>query len=308
METLNSVKTTLLNVVFLANRWGAVALVAVFTLRFLHEVKGEQVLSLAPYFVGLGLFSVLVFLLERKFRWAGFALLAASLHTLGVPAPTLTEDPSRLSNSDHCLKTLTINAYIANQDQEGFAELARNKDADLVLVTELGPELHAILHHEYPYSHTVSVGATFGMGVYSRLELQDPKVIRRGRNLPRIEFNLHSGEQSLRGVLVHPSPPSSAEALQDRNDLISELAEDLKSETQPTLIAGDFNAVHWSKAMAPLTGAMQRADTGGTWPRALGLRIPIDHVFVKGLSHKSSHTVVEDLGSDHLPIFAEICF
>ena len=117
METLKSLKTTLLNVVFLANRWGAVGLVAVFSLRFLHEVKGEQVLSLAPYFMGLGLLSVLVFLLERKFRWAGFALLAACLHSLGVPGPTLKSNSRQLNDSGQCLKTLTINAYIANQDQ-----------------------------------------------------------------------------------------------------------------------------------------------------------------------------------------------
>jgi endonuclease/exonuclease/phosphatase (EEP) superfamily protein YafD len=77
------------------------------------------------------------------------------------------------------------------------------------------------------------------------------------------------------------------------------------------LLVGDFNAAPWTRivqTIAERAGLQALTGAGGTWPSRLPpqLRLPIDNMLVgPGLSFVSRR-VLPRLGSDHLPVLAEI--
>jgi endonuclease/exonuclease/phosphatase (EEP) superfamily protein YafD len=77
------------------------------------------------------------------------------------------------------------------------------------------------------------------------------------------------------------------------------------------ILMGDFNSVPWSDVQTAFRAATwvdNRGPLVTTWPAQLPapLRVPIDTVFVGGgLAIRNLH-VGPDLGSDHLPLIAEI--
>ncbi|WP_395019376.1 endonuclease/exonuclease/phosphatase family protein [Dongia sp.] len=89
------------------------------------------------------------------------------------------------------------------------------------------------------------------------------------------------------------------------------LADYAKSLGRDQIVMGDFNSVPWSDAQVAFraaTGLDNRGPLVATWPTRLPapLRVPIDTVFVGGgLTLRNLHPG-PDLGSDHLPLIAEI--
>lgn len=96
---------------------------------------------------------------------------------------------------------------------------------------------------------------------------------------------------------------------------IRRLAAPMAMIREPALVAGDFNAVSWSAAVADManTSGLDIIDPIGaswfyrkapTWLRPwLGLEI--DHVMVKGGIVVHSARILEDVGSDHAPVLVE---
>jgi len=80
---------------------------------------------------------------------------------------------------------------------------------------------------------------------------------------------------------------------------------------QDQIVMGDFNSTPWSDVQVAFRNATALDNRGpliASWPASLPapLRVPIDPVFVGGgLSIRDLHAG-PNLGSDHLPIIAEI--
>ncbi len=77
------------------------------------------------------------------------------------------------------------------------------------------------------------------------------------------------------------------------------------------ILMGDFNNTPWSDvqvAFRAATGLENRGPMVTTWPAQLPtpLRVPIDSVFVGGGLTLRDLRAGPDLGSDHLPLIAEI--
>jgi endonuclease/exonuclease/phosphatase (EEP) superfamily protein YafD len=113
---------------------------------------------------------------------------------------------------------------------------------------------------------------------------------------------------------VHPLPPMSPAYAADRDELFRQLAERVRREAGPVIVAGDFNATPWSHGMRPLVAAGLRDTQLGhgfsaTWQRRIPIfAIPIDHVLVAGDLTAAARWTGPDLGSDHRPIVAELRF
>jgi endonuclease/exonuclease/phosphatase (EEP) superfamily protein YafD len=115
------------------------------------------------------------------------------------------------------------------------------------------------------------------------------------------------GRSSLDLAVVHLGRPWPLGAA---SDPVAELAASLADEASRLVLVGDFNRPPWMQDMKRLQtslGISTKLATG-TWPAGLArpLRLPLDLVLVgRELTLRSVDTG-PDLGSDHLPLVAEI--
>jgi endonuclease/exonuclease/phosphatase (EEP) superfamily protein YafD len=96
---------------------------------------------------------------------------------------------------------------------------------------------------------------------------------------------------------------------------IGRLAAPMAAISGPALVAGDFNAVSWSAAVAAMAnaGGLDIVDPiGASWFHRLApewlrpwLGLEIDHVMVKGGIVVHSARILDDVGSDHAPVLVE---
>lgn len=298
-----SIQKTALSVMDMAARTGlAVALIVTVGTFMPFWYYGEQAASLRPYWL-LGIIPAAAWFALRKN--IGLALIAVCLGVvqamplvLGQPNDVSNEALSWPSDSPRQdVRVLVINAYIGNPDQTTFMRLAQDTRADVVMVSELDEPLARALAAEYPHS-TWQLNGVFGMGIFSRFPLTDITVHTDPPfDAPRIHAKM--GDTSL--ILVHPLPPGSQAAMEGRNALIQTLAQAFQNTTNPIILGGDFNTTTWSSHMAPLHRVATRAQSAGTFPAHLPVRIPIDHVFYRGFSESRVFEFYEAFGSDHVP-------
>lgn len=97
------------------------------------------------------------------------------------------------------------------------------------------------------------------------------------------------------------------------------LAKKTRNGTAPLIIAGDFNAVPWSGVMKKFTAQANLNSAGGfhpTWPMRgyhpklkcswCFAQLQIDHILVSKHLRVISSKAGPDIGSDHLPLIAEL--
>jgi endonuclease/exonuclease/phosphatase (EEP) superfamily protein YafD len=153
------------------------------------------------------------------------------------------------------------------------------------------------------------------MHLFSRFPLVDPQVrfllddyvpsIKTGLRLP-------SGARiDLYGV--HPKPPPRQDTARRDAELLI-VAREVRAEGAPAIVAGDLNDVAWSRTtrlfqdvsgfLDPRIGRSPYATFNADWPL---LRWPLDHVFFEDSFGLLDIAVMEDIGSDHFPLFVGLC-
>lgn len=191
---------------------------------------------------------------------------------------------------------------------------------DLVLLTEPNEwwlEQLESLHVHYPFRVSHPLDNTYGIALYSKMELRSPKVkFLLEDDVPSIHTNivLRSGEQ-IEFYGIHPRPPAPQEAdsttLRDAELIV--VAKEVAKASVPAVVAGDLNDVAWSRTtrlfqkisrmLDPRVGRGFFNTFHAEYPF---LRYPLDHVF-----HSSEFRLVEIrklayTGSDHFPILLHL--
>jgi endonuclease/exonuclease/phosphatase (EEP) superfamily protein YafD len=108
-------------------------------------------------------------------------------------------------------------------------------------------------------------------------------------------------------VGVHLSKPYFDEASLGELGYISRRLQEIEG---PVLLSGDFNAAPWSAPVARLGHSRQLVPApwpAATWPTELGpLGVPIDNVFTIGNARLLSLRAGDNIGSNHLPLRADV--
>jgi endonuclease/exonuclease/phosphatase (EEP) superfamily protein YafD len=107
-------------------------------------------------------------------------------------------------------------------------------------------------------------------------------------------------------TLQFPDVPRLSQSFQAAN-----LAAHIAGMPDDLILIGDFNSASWSAAQKAFRGATRLDNQGRllrTWPTWAWsiLRLPIDHVFVRGKPQVTKIGLGPNVGSDHLPVEAEI--
>jgi endonuclease/exonuclease/phosphatase (EEP) superfamily protein YafD len=264
---------------------------------------------------------VLIALAVRARRVAAAGLVAALVMALPMLRDLLPKRPPDVAGDT--LRVMSVNLYIQNTDPQALRAQIEQFRPDVILLIEMNWPMRMLfdgpLAEQYPYRSFRDVGGSAVM--VSRLPFREEPVIigrRAGMGfIPRI-IELNGREVVILGQ--HFISPAGLWAVERNRQQVAAARAIIDAEARPVIFAGDLN-------MTPQTPNFRELRAGGLrssheiagfgrgvtwrpiwrWSRHLpGIRI--DHILVRPPLTVSHHAVGDDIGSDHLPVIAEIGF
>lgn len=216
------------------------------------------------------------------------------------------------------LRLLLANVLKTNREHDRVLELVEHADADVLVFQETSDRWNAALARlqgRYPYTAKTPAGEGFAMSVYSRLPLDEATVVvlgDAGRGTFRLRVTVNGSPLSI--VCTHPKQPVPPLNFPLRNDQLMQVGRFCGSQPQPLVLIGDLNTTMWSPwfrrlcDQSRLHSARQGVGVLATWPAALPswLRVPIDHCLVSDGVSVDDLRLGPDIGSDHLPLIADL--
>ena len=219
--------------------------------------------------------------------------------------------------SPKSISLLSINVYQYNTDYQKFISLINEVNPDIFLTMESNAaweEAMSVLDEQYPYRKKVPLENTYGIHFYSKIKVNACEVnYFMADDLPSIEANLTTMEnEKLTFFGTHPPPPSPTEedTSKERDGEIIMIGKKVKTYDNPVIVVGDFNNVAWSKS-----SRLFKKISGLTDPRVGRgffstyhakyklLRFPIDLLFHSNSIHIEEFKTLQNIGSDHLPLY-----
>ncbi|WP_297187002.1 endonuclease/exonuclease/phosphatase family protein [uncultured Porticoccus sp.] len=278
--------------------------------------------------VGIALLALYLYFLDEKQVYesvvlgllvlaVGFQIVKMLPYTVLMPRQVLASE----SRSDEAhLRLLVANVLMGNRESGAFLDIVREYDPDVILTVETDEwweEALRSLEETYPYTLKNPLDNTYGMLLYSRLEMIDPEIrFILKDSIPSMHTQVVlPSDDRVSMHFVHPDPPNPKYATETtkRDAELLILGRETAQRDRPTIIAGDFNDVAWSystrlfqKASGLLDPRVGRGMYNSYNARNPLLRWPLDHVF-----HSDHFKLVHmergpAWGSDHFPIFIEL--
>jgi endonuclease/exonuclease/phosphatase (EEP) superfamily protein YafD len=236
------------------------------------------------------------------------------LDDMAVAAGTCTDDAA--------LRIMVANVQKSNEHRDALLEIVVEADPDLLLLLETDRWWNQALEPiagRYPEvaQYIPEARQAFGMHLLSRFPLKGTEVLFWfGAETPSIRTNvlLPSGEPV--GFLgIHPQPPlywSQPTTLRDAHLLRAAIQ--AAQSPEPSILAGDFNAVPWERISrrAMRIGQLLDPRVGrGIYPtydaQSWIMSWPLDQILFQQELGLMDFERLPDFGSDHYPILAELC-
>lgn len=257
----------------------------------------------------------------RKGLLGGFIVLSAVQLLRIWPYVVIAPNDFALAatKNSECISVLQLNVLQDNRDYERTLDLLRERDPDLLLLTETDQAwLDALMPvlERYPQRLAQPLDNTYGMIFATRLPVQRAAMpTDRIAGLPTLYATVTipgAGDFELIGI--HPRPPKPGQDTDKRDRMIIDAGIATPDGLEEALTLGDFNDVPWSRTTRLFREEGNYSDPRagrGTYPtfpaKAGKLGWPLDHIYVKGGLVVSSFEVLDDVGSDHLPLAASVC-
>ena len=275
---------------------------------------------------------VLFILLNRHWnKWAVF-LLSGLIAALALQAyfilpytplakPQAVWLSSESGQQQAKVSLFSANVYMHNRQDEALISILEEMEPDLILLMETDAWWeHALepIAAQYPYSMEYPLDNTYGMLLYSKLPLLDKEIrFFQHEDVPSFhtQVRLENGEFFYFHAM-HPVPPTQSQYpdnIGEDEESLLEVAELIREQALPAVVAGDFNDVAWSH-----THQLFQTETGlndlrvgkglyNTYnAQSLWKRWPLDHVYVSDAFRALTFRRLPDCGSDHFPIYVEL--
>ncbi len=229
-------------------------------------------------------------------------------------------EASRRSDPKLMISLLEANVLMDNHRSDDLLKIIRETDPDMILLAETDDwwlkqvdELAA----DYPYAVRQPQDNTYGMLLYSRLELIEPEVkFIVQADIPSISsgVRLRSGDV-IEIRCLHPKPPVPMEhptsAPRDAELLI--VGKENRKDDSPYIVFGDLNDVAWSRTnylFQDISGLLDPRVGRGffhTFNAKIPLiRFPLDHFFHSNHFRLVDFRRLGYFGSDHFPVFIKL--
>jgi endonuclease/exonuclease/phosphatase (EEP) superfamily protein YafD len=264
----------------------------------------------------LGLFAVCVIALTiaRRRKMAIVALLGVAVTTASMAS--YFQERAQAVPFDGGFRLLTFNTWFRNDDLARIANFLEHSRADVIVLQEVDlarlSELTGMMR-SYPH-HVATPKVRRGLVIFSRTPLTDIEHFEIPARVTRItRAKVHWNGAGIAIVGAHLRWPISPGKARQRAWELGMIAERVRRETGPVLVAGDFNLTPWSGFFARFVEQSGLADCAfgqgllATWPsQVLPLRIRIDHCFASSHWKVRNVDVGQKLGSDHLPVTVDL--
>ena len=228
---------------------------------------------------------------------------------LPLHLPNHTTEPA----SNDRVEVLSINLWSQNKEVDAVRRLIKEYDADILLLLEYTPAWNKALDYldrEYAHQSKQMRSDNFGMAILSKFPMDaDIKL----EEVPAINAIIKLRSSSFHLLARHPRPPLSATTYQEQKEVFSHIKALVNNTEQPVIVGGDLNAnsfsLHYNELIQNTRLMDSRKGFGlqPTWPAFLGpFGITLDHFLVTEDWKVAERKVLEDIGSDHAPIFLQL--
>ena len=214
------------------------------------------------------------------------------------------------------ISLISSNVFQDNKNTAGCMRMLKKNDPDIILLLETDAYWHEgtkELREKYPFQVLIPLDNTYGMLLYSKLELIGPEVrYLVDDEIPSIktQVKLPSGKL-IQLYCVHPTPPVPGENMYstERDKELLLVAKEVKANKLPTIVVGDLNDVAWSyttNLFTKISGLLDPRRGRGFFntfhAKYPFLRFPLDHVFCSTDFKLLALKRMNNFSSDHFPI------
>lgn len=261
---------------------------------------------------------------RRARRWLAVPLIVAGgwqlyriypYTPLAATEVAFSDDVSLPQNQ--CFSVVSFNVLQENRDYDRSIAMLQRTDADILLLMETDAAWEAALEPvlaRYPTRLSRPLDNTYGLIFATHLPTTDARIEDIAEaDTPSVTARLTAGAP-FRLIGLHPRPPHPGQDTEERDAEIAIAASRAARDALPVLAIGDFNDVAWSDTsqmfkriggyLDPRIGRGTFATFPARWP---WLAWPLDHLFVTPQFTVRTMRVMDDVGSDHRPIYSEIC-
>lgn len=220
------------------------------------------------------------------------------------------------------LSILAINVFQKNQEYQRVINEIFLHDPDLLVFTETDKIWQREIRERlrdfgYDYRMEMPLDNTYGMLLYSRLELVDPQIkFLLQDSIPSMHARVVLPSRELIELhVIHPTPPMPPHdgSSTDRDAQMMMVAKMAREAKLPVIVTGDFNDVAWSETTQLFQNVSGLIDprvgrgffntfSANSWL----MRWPLDHLFVSEHFRLVTIQVGNDVESDHFPLYAKL--
>jgi len=234
------------------------------------------------------------------------------LHPISAPAATV--------------HILTINVNSWNKNFTGVKKLIENEGADVVCLQELAPAMCDSLTVNlkgYPFRFVEAREGSFGIGIFSKYDLTDKQKLKLcPDDILTLCATINVHETKIRLINTHPIAPLNDLLYSWRNEQLDALADLTSQSEDPVILVGDLNLSYFSPFFKRLLNRGHLSDSefgfgvqpswsAQWWPLhapfdCVLFRLPLDHVLTRGPVITVDRRLLNDIGSDHLPLSVKL--
>jgi endonuclease/exonuclease/phosphatase (EEP) superfamily protein YafD len=314
----------------------AITIVTVLPLLWPIYPRATIFAPLAPQCAALGLLFAVMAILAGRRKLAALSMIVAVWNTVLIWPDVSPFRAAPAAAGRPVLKLVNLNLWYDNENLDRVADYLIASGADVVGLVEATPDSKAALARlKTVYPHSLDCVGSLPKCqsmLLSKFPLTNTYAGPIDGRYPTIAIaavqmpggaavtvgvtHVLTPFARLREPILWVDPGLPAPRFADAPDLeqshqAANLAGFLQRQAPDLVLVGDFNSAPWS----PLQQAF-RADTGldnrghflPSWPTLIWpiFRLPLDPVFVRGHAQVTAIRLGPNVGSDHLPIEAEI--
>lgn len=262
------------------------------------------------------------------YQWGFLAALLSNLAYLSYQIyPFLPFAKRQMKQADPVsaqegFSLMISNVLQDNQDTDRLVALIKKRKPNLVVLSEtdrLWAQAMKAIHDDYPYRAAKVQDNTYGIMLFSHLEIVESEIKYLVEDhIPSIFslIKLPTGDL-FQLFCIHPTPPVPGESVRstERDKEILLVGKLAKKSPLPVIVSGDLNDVAWS-----YTNALFQSTSGLLDPRRgrgfyntfhahhIFLRYPLDHIFCSAHFQLAEIERLPDIGSDHFPMWLKLAY
>jgi len=265
---------------------------------------------------------------QAWYEWGFLAALLANLAYLSyqiypfLPIAKLQMKQADPASVGKGFSLMIANVLQDNQDKDRLRALIKQRKPNLIVLSETDhswAKAMEAIHEDYPYRMAKVLDNTYGIMLFSQLEIVESEIqYLVEKHIPSIFslIKLPTGDL-FQLFCIHPTPPVPGENVRstERDKEILLVGKLAKKSPLPVIVSGDLNDVAWS-----YTNALFQNTSGLLDPRRgrgfyntfhahhVFFRYPLDHVFCSAHFQLAEIERLPDIGSDHFPMWVKLVY